>query len=145
MIQALSALVAGTVFGVGLTLAGMTDPAKVLAFLTLDHNWDPTLMFVLASAVLTTAIGYALTDRRAAPLFDAEFHAPASKAIDQRLLAGAALFGFGWGLAGYCPGPAIVGAFVLDPRAWVFAAGLMVGMLVFERLPTPSKPQPGSA
>ena len=61
------------------------------------------------------------------------------------VIFGLGLFGFGWGLAGYCPGPAIVGAFVLDPRAWVFAAGLLVGMLVFERLPTPSKPQPGSA
>ncbi len=128
-----SALVAGILFGAGLVVAGMTDPAKVLAFLTLNANWDPTLMFVLGSAVVVASIGYALIGRRAAPLFDDEFHAPSSNLIDHRLLGGAAVFGLGWGITGFCPGPALVGLMTFDPRAAVFLVAFVAGLLIYER------------
>ena len=132
-----SALIAGILFGAGLAVAGMTNPDKVLAFLTLGAGWDATLIFVLGAAVIVAAAGYAIVGRRAAPLFDAEFHAPTSTLIDARLIGGAALFGVGWGLAGFCPGPAIVGALTLDIRAVVFLIAYVVGVLVYERLLAP--------
>ena len=95
-----SALIAGILFGAGLVVAGMTDPAKVLAFLTLNAHWDPTLIFVLGSAVIVTTVGYMLVGRRRAPLFDESFHTPTSTVIDGRLLGGAAVFGLGWGITG---------------------------------------------
>lgn len=128
-----SALVAGILFGAGLVVAGMTDPAKVLAFLTLNTNWDPTLIFVLGSAVVVASIGYALVGRRAAPLFEDEFHAPLSTLIDRRLLGGAAVFGLGWGIAGFCPGPALVGLMTFDPRAAIFLLAFVAGLLIYER------------
>jgi uncharacterized protein len=129
----LGALTAGLLFGAGLVVAGMTDPAKVLAFLTLDAGWDPTLIFVLGAAVVVTTIGYRLVGQRAAPLFDSEFHPPTSVLIDARLLSGAAVFGLGWGIAGFCPGPALVGVMTLDPRAAIFLAAFVAGLFVYER------------
>lgn len=129
-----AALAGGLSFGLGLTVSGMTNPEVVLAFLTLNANWNPTLIAVLVSAVLVTAAGYRLVARRGAPLFDRTFHTPAAKAIDTRLLAGAGLFGVGWGIAGYCPGPALVGAFTLDPRALTFCAGMLLGAWGFQRM-----------
>jgi len=105
--RALAALLAGLVFGVGLALAQMTDPRKVLGFLDLPGAWDASLLFVLGGAVLLAGIGYRVVFRRKAPVLDHRFHLPRSKAIDGPLLLGSALFGVGWGLAGYCPGPAI--------------------------------------
>ena len=145
MSKLISALIAGMVFGLGLSLSNMTNPDKVLAFLTLDTNWDPTLVFVLASAVITTAVGYLLVDKRRRPLFADGFSRPTNKLKEARLVGGAVLFGLGWGLAGYCPGPAIVGALTLDPRAWIFTAGLVAGMLAYEGLPAPSAPQTDDA
>ena len=132
MKQILSGLLAGALFGAGLAVSGMTDPNKVLAFLTLDSNWDPALLLVLASAVITSAIGYALVNRRAAPLFDRSFHTPEKTTLDRRLLGGAAMFGVGWGVAGFCPGPAIVAALTLDIRAWLFLPAFVVGMVIYE-------------
>jgi uncharacterized membrane protein YedE/YeeE len=132
MKQILSGLLAGILFGIGLAVSGMTDPNKVLAFLTLDANWDPALLLVLGSALITAAIGYAIVNRRAAPLFDVEFHTPGRTALDGRLLGGAAIFGVGWGVAGFCPGPAIVAALTLDIRAWLFLPAFVVGMVVYE-------------
>ena len=129
----LSALIAGVLFGAGLVVAGMTNPEVVLAFLTLDANWDSTLLFVLGAAVIVATIGYRLVGGRSAPLFDEEFHAPSSTLIDQRLLGGAAIFGLGWGLSGFCPGPALVGLMTLDPRAAVFLGAFVAGLLVYER------------
>jgi uncharacterized membrane protein YedE/YeeE len=137
MKQVLSGLLAGTIFGIGLAVSGMTDPNKVLAFLTLDANWDPALLLVIGSAVITTAIGYALVNRRVAPLFDVSFHRPEKTTLDGRLLGGAAIFGVGWGVAGFCPGPAIVAALTLDSRAWVFLPAFVVGMVVHERFLLP--------
>lgn len=134
MKQIISGLAAGVLFGVGLAVSGMTDPNKVLAFLTLDQHWDPALLLVIASAVVTAALGFALVNRRTAPLYDVRFHLPERTAVDGRLLAGSALFGVGWGLAGFCPGPAIVAALTLDVRAWLFLPAFVVGMLIHETL-----------
>ena len=128
----LAALVAGVTFGVGLVLSGMTEPGNVIAFLNLSPNWSPALLVVMGSALVVTGIGYRLGGRRSAPLFDTTFHQPTANRIDRRLMMGAGMFGIGWGVAGYCPGPAIVGAFLLDSRALLFIAAYVVGTLVFE-------------
>jgi len=145
----ISGLIAGIVFGAGLAVAGMTDPQKVLAFLALTQDWDPSLVYVLGAAVAVSAIGYRLVGARAAPLFDDEFHAPVAAAIDRRLIGGAALFGVGWGIAGFCPGPALVGFMTLDPRAAVFLVAFVAGMLIYERwfsaAPVPSVPDSATA
>ena len=129
----LSSLLGGTIFGFGLVISGMTNPDKVLAFLTLGPQWDGALIFVLGGAVSVMFVGYRLF-RSSTPLFDTEFHTPTSSVIDRDLLLGAVLFGVGWGVAGYCPGPAIVGAATLDPRALVFLVGFLVGMGLFQLL-----------
>ena len=126
-----AALIAGIIFGIGLVISGMTNPDKVIAFLTLNSNWDASLIFVMGSALLVTGIGYRLAHRKSAPLFEQDFHAPAAQTIDQRLLGGSALFGIGWAFSGYCPGPAIVGAFTLDARALVFLAAYLSGVALF--------------
>jgi uncharacterized membrane protein YedE/YeeE len=134
MARKLAALVAGIVFGVGLTVSGMTEPDNILAFLRLGPAWNPALILVLGSAFTVTAIGYALVRRRSGPLFESSFSVPQGTAIDARLLGGAGLFGVGWGLSGYCPGPAIVGAFGLDPRATVFFMAFLVGAFGYRLL-----------
>lgn len=98
---------AGLLFGLGLAVSGMTDPARVLGFLDVAGAWDPTLMFVLGGAVVTTFIGYRWVLRRSTPLLGGVFQLPTKQELDAKLLGGAALFGIGWGLSGYCPGPAI--------------------------------------
>jgi uncharacterized membrane protein YedE/YeeE len=128
----LSGLVAGTIFGIGLSISGMSDPEVVLSFLTLSSHWNPALLAVMASAIAVAAVGYVAVNKRATPLFDEAFHLPERTDIDTRLILGAVVFGVGWGLAGYCPGPAIVGAFTLDPRAWIFLPGFVAGMLAFQ-------------
>lgn len=97
---------AGLLFGLGLAIGGMTDPARVLNFLDVSGAWDPTLLFVLGGAVVTTFIGYQLAFKRSNPLFTEKFQLPTRRDLDGRLMGGAALFGIGWGLSGYCPGPA---------------------------------------
>lgn len=103
----LGALASGVVFGLGLSLAQMTNPDKVLNFLDLAGAWDPSLLLVLGGAVVLSTLGFRWVMRRGAPLWDSAWHLPLSQAIDRPLLLGSALFGIGWGLAGYCPGPAI--------------------------------------
>jgi uncharacterized membrane protein YedE/YeeE len=139
--KSLAALIAGVVFGTGLSISGMTDPQVVLAFLTLNANWDPSLMLVMVSAIAVTALGYRAATSRIAPLFDSEFHRPVLAGIDRRLVLGAVVFGTGWGLVGYCPGPAIVGALTLDPRALAFLPGFVAALLAFEIVPKPTIPQ----
>ena len=133
MQENIAALAGGTVFGAGLVIAGMTNPDKVLAFLTLNQNWDPALIFVMGSAVVVATIGYWLVGKRGSPLFDSGFHAPANRVIDQPLIVGSGLFGVGWGISGFCPGPAIVGLLTFDLRAVIFIAAYVVGVLLFER------------
>ncbi len=116
----LAALVCGVVFGLGLSLAQMTNPDKVLNFLDLRGAWDPSLLLVLGGAVLLSSAGFALLRRRRTPLWDTQFHLPLAKTIDRPLLIGSALFGMGWGLSGYCPGPAIASLGFANPEAlWV--------------------------
>ena len=134
----ISGLIGGIIFGAGLVVSGMTNPEKVLAFLTLGVGWDPALIFVMGSAVVLATLGYWLVGKRAAPLFDGEFHLPTSTDIDTRLLSGAALFGVGWGFTGFCPGPALVGLMTLDERAMLFIVAYIVGVVIFEKLLNPS-------
>lgn len=104
--KTLMGYIAGLLFGLGVGISGMTDPARVLGFLDIAGAWDPTLMFVLGGAVITNFIGYRLVFKRPHPIFGEAFQLPAGKEWDGRLIGGAALFGIGWGLSGYCPGPA---------------------------------------
>ena len=141
-----SAALAGLIFGIGLALSGMLDPARVIGFLDVaGGHWDPTLVFVLGGAVTTAFVGFALVRRRRAPLFDSGFHLPQTTAIDGRLLGGAALFGVGWGLVGYCPGPAIASlGFVGEPAA-IFALAMVAGMIALKAiLESVKAPQEGS-
>ena len=116
----LTALVSGIVFGLGLSLAQMTNPEKVLNFLDLSGHWDPSLLLVLGGAVVLSAIAFHFVFKRSAPLWDNIFHMPLPKAIDRPLVIGSALFGVGWGLSGYCPCPAIASLGFGNPEAlWV--------------------------
>lgn len=120
----------GALFAVGLAISGMTKPSKVVAFLDLAGDWEPSLAFVMIGAIAVHFVAYRLILRRSSPLFDTKFHLPTRKDIDSRLVAGAALFGIGWGLGGFCPGPALVTAGGGALGALVFVAGMTMGMLV---------------
>ena len=129
------ALLAGLVFGLGLSLGGMTQPAVVLGFLDLFGAWDPRLMFVMAGAVLTTAIGYRLVFRRGRPLFESEFQLPTARRFDARLIVGSALFGTGWGIAGYCPGPALASLGGAAPSLLVLVITMVAGWWLAAKIP----------
>ncbi len=105
--RALAGLIAGLLFGLGLAVGGMTDPVRVLGFLDVAGAWDPTLIGVMGGAVVISFVGYRLVWRMGAPALDSRFFLPTRQDLDSRLLGGAALFGIGWGLSGYCPGPAV--------------------------------------
>ncbi|MCS6915508.1 MAG: YeeE/YedE family protein [Myxococcales bacterium] len=126
----LAALLAGLLFGVGLCLAGMTQPRKIIEFLDFAGSWDPSLALVMLGALGVHAPLQALIRRRPAPVLDACFHVPGPRPIDRKLLAGSALFGVGWGLAGFCPGPALVSLPSLQASAWVFVGAMAAGMLL---------------
>jgi hypothetical protein len=121
----------GVLFALGLGISGMTLPAKVIGFLDVTGQWDPALAFVMGGAVVVYAIGYRLVTRREAPQFAASFSLPKRRDIDLRLLGGAALFGAGWGLGGYCPGPALVSTVTLTSDVMVFVGAMFVGMRAF--------------
>ncbi|WOR14430.1 DUF6691 family protein [Hyphomonas sp. FCG-A18] len=127
-----SALIAGLVFGLGLTISEMVNPAKVLAFLDLFGNWDPSLAFVMGGALIVTAIGYRLVWSRERPVFADRFQVPGNRDVDTRLAVGAILFGMGWGLVGLCPGPAIAALTFGGPALYVFLAAMAAGMVIFE-------------
>jgi uncharacterized protein len=129
--QGLSLFLAGLLFGSGLLLSGMTQPAKVIGFLDFAGNWDPSLMFVMAGALVVHGVLFRFIVRRPAPVFAERFEVPANKAITLRLLVGSAIFGVGWGLIGYCPGPALVGLGARTPSALIAVAGMAAGMLLF--------------
>lgn len=130
----LFALLAGLLFGLGLDLGGMTKPAIVLGFLDVAGAWNPQLLFVMAGAVLTTAGGYVLVLRRSHPLLDGNFRLPTTRNIDMPLVVGASLFGIGWGLIGYCPGPALASLAAASPKTFLFVATMMLGWWLGERL-----------
>jgi uncharacterized membrane protein YedE/YeeE len=129
MKRVIAALLCGAMFGIGLAMSRMTDPTVVLGFLDLFGRFDPTLAFVLAGAVGTTALAFHFVMRRSQPLFAPDFQLPASKVIDRPLLMGAAIFGVGWGMAGYCPGPVLVAAASGIHTALVFVPCMILGSL----------------
>jgi uncharacterized protein len=129
------ALIAGVIFGFGLSLSGMVDPSRVLGFLDIGSgHWDPTLMFVLGGAVIVAAAGVAWQRRLAKPWLDDRFHLPEKTEIDRPLIVGSAIFGLGWGLAGFCPGPAISALALALPTVFVFVAAMSAGAILHDRL-----------
>lgn len=121
---------AGLAFGVGISVSGMANPAKVLNFFDLAGTWDPSLIFVMGGALAVTAVGYRLVFRRRAPLFAATYSLPYTRLVDLRLIAGSAVFGIGWGIAGFCPGGALPALGTADPAVFIFIASLLAGMAI---------------
>jgi len=129
-----TAWLAGLVFGLGLILSGMASPAKVLGFLDLAGAWDPSLALVMVGAIGVGLVAFAVAGRRRATLLGGEMVLPAARHIDRRLVGGSLLFGIGWGVAGFCPGPALVALGLGLPKALVFVLAMLAGMGVFELL-----------
>ncbi|MFT7223060.1 MAG: putative membrane protein YedE/YeeE [Cellvibrionaceae bacterium] len=125
-----SSLISGVLFGTGLAASGMTDTAKVLGFLDVTGDWVPDLLFVMISALLVTLITFRLILKRSAPLCDTSFALPQKKRLDSQLIWGAALFGIGWGIYGYCPGPAIASLAYLQLETVAFVVMMILGMFV---------------
>ena len=143
MRQTIAAFVAGLVFATGLALSGMTDPSKVIAFLDVSGAWAPDLILVMLSAIGVYAVSYGLIVRRSAPLLTSTFALPKLRRPDGRMIAGAAIFGVGWGLAGLCPGPALVSVATGQVGIAVFIATMLVGLRI---VPSPkSLPAPDDA
>ena len=134
MARVFAALLSGELFGLGLAISGMTDPNVVIGFLDLFGDFNPALMFVLGGAVGTTLIAFRFVLRRPSPLLASDFQLPTRKDIDARLLIGAGLFGIGWGLAGYCPGPALVSFGALIDTALVFVPVMLFSGWLTRRL-----------
>ena len=130
----LVALASGVLFGVGLVISGMTDPRKVLGFLDVAGHWDPSLLFVMVGAIAVHALAYRAIRGRSLPWLADRFMIPTRRDIDPKLLAGAAIFGVGWGLSGYCPGPAIVSMAAGGVPALVFVIAMVAGMIVAAKL-----------
>lgn len=124
----------GLLFGVGLLLSGMTDPGKVLGFLDLFGDWDPSLLLVMGGAVLVGLFAFAIAKKRSATFLGGALRLPTSSQIDKRLVVGALMFGAGWGLAGFCPGPALVSLASGEAKAAFFVVFMLLGMLGFELL-----------
>ncbi len=124
----------GLLFGLGLILAGMTDPSKVLGFLDLADLWDPSLAFVMGGAILVSLGAFTLAKKRTTSFLGGAMQLPTSRDIDKRLVTGSLLFGAGWGLAGFCPGPALVSVGTGNPKAVVFVLAMLAGMALFEVL-----------
>jgi uncharacterized protein len=128
MAPVFAALASGLLFGLGLTVSQMINPAKVIAFIDVFGDFDPSLAFVMATAIPVTAIGYALTARRHSPVCTPGFVPPTRTQIDRPLILGAVLFGVGWGLVGYCPGPALAGLGLGSPATVLFVFAMLIGM-----------------
>lgn len=123
-------LIAGLVFGIGIMVSGMASPAKVLNFFDVAGTWDPSLMFVMGGALITTLVGYQLVFKKNRPISDQSFHLPTKSDIDFRLVGGSAIFGIGWGIAGFCPGGAIPAIGTGRAEVLVFAGALIAGILI---------------
>ncbi len=135
--RVLSSLVAGALFGVGLLTSGMVRPDKVLGFLDVAGQWDPSLAWVMVGAIGVHLLLRRLILRRSRPLLGTSFHLPSTHRIDGRLIAGAAIFGVGWGLGGYCPGPSLVTAATGTLSPVLFVGGMLLGMVLTKRLTSP--------
>jgi len=136
--RSLAGLIGGLIFGAGLTISGMINPLKVLAFLDIAGAWDPSLAFVMGGAIPVAALGLWVGRRRRVPLLSALFIGPAKLDLDARLIGGAAIFGIGWGLTGYCPGPALASLGHGAPATLVFVAAMLAGMTGFRLLMRPT-------
>jgi uncharacterized membrane protein YedE/YeeE len=128
-----TALVSGLIFGLGLSLSGMLNPVRVQGFLDVFGAWDPSLAFVLGGAVAVAFLGVVVSGRLSRPAFDDEFHLPGTRRIDRRLVVGSALFGVGWGIAGFCPGPAISALALGKMEVVVFVLAMVLGMIAHDR------------
>lgn len=124
----------GLIFGLGIVMAGMANPAKVLNFFDFAGAWDPSLIFVMGGALAVTFLGYRLVLPRPAPLFEPKFSLPTSRVIDARLVGGSALFGLGWGMTGYCPGGALPALGTAEPTVFLFIAAMLAGMILSKAL-----------
>ena len=131
----------GLLFGVGISISGMANPAKVLNFFDVFGTWDPSLGFVMGGALIVAFIGYRVVLKRPAPTFDPQFYVPTSRHLDSRLIGGSAVFGIGWGISGFCPGGALPALGTLNPGVLIFTAALLVGMGVARWLPTVLPPR----
>jgi uncharacterized membrane protein YedE/YeeE len=129
-----TSLLAGLVFGVGLILSGMTDPGKVLGFLDLAGPWDPSLALVMVGAIAVGLMAFTVAKHRTQSLLGSDLKLPTARQIDRRLVGGSLLFGIGWGVAGFCPGPALVALGMGELKAAVFVAAMLLGMGLFELL-----------
>jgi uncharacterized membrane protein YedE/YeeE len=132
MHKSITGLIAGIVFGLGLTISQMVNPDKVLSFLDIFGNWDPSLAFVMGSALAVTALGYRFILKQDKPDFEEKFDLPTNTKIDKELAAGAILFGMGWGLVGLCPGPAIAAISIGGFQSLIFIVAMVSGMALFE-------------
>lgn len=134
MKNSLAALVVGFVFAIGLGLSGMTQPQKVIGFLNLFGRWDPSLIFVMIGAIVVHFVTYKIIRKRNSPLFSSQWHVPTKKEITPALMVGAFIFGVGWALGGFCPGPAITSMASFDKTPFVFVISMLVGMFLFRQL-----------
>lgn len=131
-IDTLSSFIVGLIFGIGLIFAGMTDPSKVIGFLDIAGNWDPSLAFVMGGAILVGVVAFRFANKRTANFIGGAMHMPTKNDIDRRLVLGSLLFGAGWGMAGFCPGPAITSLGTGNPKAVIFVIAMIAGMALFE-------------
>lgn len=132
--QFAAALVSGVVFGLGLSLSGMLNPTRVQGFLDVFGTWDPSLAFVLGGAVAIAFVGVQVMNRIRHPAFDDSFHVPTSRRIDAPLVVGSALFGLGWGIGGFCPGPAVASLSVGIPQTVLFVIAMLIGVTLYDRV-----------
>jgi len=135
----LAGLLCGLLFGFGLAVSGMTDTNRVLGFLDLFGAWQPALLLVMGAAVLVTLAGFRLVVQQAKPFFAPSFYLPSTRHVDTRLIGGAALFGIGWGIYGYCPGPAVSALFYADTQTFLFVSAMVTGMALAHLLDRPGR------
>ena len=131
-IDTLSSFIIGLIFGIGLIFAGMTDPSKVIGFLDIAGNWDPSLAFVMGGAILVGVIAFRFANKRTNSFLGGAMHLPSKNDIDRRLIVGSLMFGAGWGMAGFCPGPAITSLGTGNPKAVIFVLAMVAGMALYE-------------
>jgi len=136
--------VAGVIFGLGLIVSGMADPAKVLGFLDLAGAWDPSLAFVMAGAISVAAVAFAVARKRTVSFLGGAMNLPKTRRIDRRLVAGSLMFGIGWGVAGFCPGPGLVALGMGEIKALVFVVAMLAGMGLYEVLERRKQGQAGA-
>jgi uncharacterized protein len=131
MKNGLAALVVGFVFAIGLGISGMTQPQKVVGFLDLFGNWDPSLIFVMVGGIIVHFLTYKLIRKRKSPLLSTDWHVPTKKEITPALIIGSLLFGIGWGLGGFCPGPAVTSLASFESKPLIFVLSMLAGMFLF--------------